>query len=914
MKIKKAGKILFSIIGGLLLTVLLVVLFWLGPTVSFVAQKVGIKALGTPLSIDKLSINPRKGTIHLSDFAIANHHTFSKSNAVSLASMDIAIDMSSLFSSTVVVHQVEINSPHFIYEQSSASDNITEFIQNIQEFVGFDPDAPPVEKKKKPKKKKKAKKEPKVVVVESLEINDVQFNFSHTDDNDLDIVLGFEQLAVSMTNGTVELNEVYVRNPGRLSTPNLFTLDQVSVLLEPESIYSSNITINAIQVSNPQAYLEHNRETDTIGEFLKIADSAISSLPPPKAPATNTGEVVEEDEDPAPPPPEVILESLAIEGIRVHVVNIGDPKLNVHFGIDAIKAALSDGRVTVDNIHITNPERLATPNLFALDAIRVDFAPESLKADTFVIEDVQVLKPYAFLELNKEANTTGEFMKIANGFISRVPTYPTLELPPAQEAAPEPEPPVTESSDAPPPFELHNLLVDDIEVRLLDTTPTNDVPTESSMIAGIGSISIKLVEGKLQINGISVPNAKGFAATNLFHLANIDIAIDPDSIHSDQVVINQVFVNSPEVNLEQTEDSGNAATLQSILMQFIPPASKDAETAVAKEAAAKAVDDEKADPVPLAEQPVVLHQLIVTNLAVNLKLPASTNAPAMRFDSLNPVDKLSMDKLSLNKLNPLAGDQSNDEVVDPDAPMELVSFDRLSLEPLKGMLDIDGLRISNPPGFTKRDLVNIEEFRIDLDPDTLQADTLLIEDILITKPRIRYERQIMSDNIKALQKEIEQAVARRGEYTDNDAEDQKATEESISNEEEGQKVIIEHVLIASGMVRAKLSALPSIPVPLPNIELNDIGKEEGGASVEDASTKVFDTFYDSMIGAVGGATGFGGDLLKGAGSLVGDMAGGVKDGIGTAAGATGTAVKDTVENIKKKRSKRRGAGGRRRFL
>ncbi len=903
MNIKKVGKISLGIIGGLLLIVLLVVLFWLGPTVSLVAQKVGIKALGTPLTIEKLSINPRKGTIHLADFSIANQDSFSKSNAVSLASLDIAIDMSSLFSSTVVVHQVELNSPHFIYEQSSASDNITEFIQNIQEFVGFDPDAPPVEKKKKPKKKKKAKKESKVVVIESLEINDVQFNFSHTDDNDLDIVLGFEQLAVSMTNGTVELNNVYVRNPGRLSTPNLFTLDQVSASLDPGSIYSSNITIHAVEVSNPQAYLEHNPKTDTIGEFLKIANSAISSLPPPKAPATNVVEVVVEDKEPAPPPPEVILELLTVDGIRFHVVNIGDPKLDVHFGIDTIKAALSDGNVRVDNIHITNPKRLATPNLFALETISVDFAPDSLKSDTLVIDDVQVLKPYAFLELNKDTNTTGEFMKIADGFISRVPTYPTLELPAAPEPVPEPEPPVT--TDAPPPFELHNLLVDDIEIRLLDTTPTNTVPTESSMIAGIGSISVKLVEGKLQINGISVPNAKGFTATNLFHLANIDITMDPDSLHSDQVVINQVFINTPEVNLEQTEDSGNAASLQSALMQFVPPATEE-DTAVATAEPA----EEMTDPIPIAEQPVVLQQLIITNLAVNLKLPVSTNTTAMSLDSLNP-----MDKLSLNKLNPLSGDDSSAAVVDPDAPMELVSFSRLSLEPLKGMLDIDGLRISNPPGFTKRDLVNIEEFRIDLDPDTLQADTLLIEDILITKPRIRYERQIMSDNIKALQKEIEQAVTRRDEYTGEDTDKQDvAAEASPDAEDEGQKVIIEHVLISSGMVQAKLSALPSIPVPLPNIELTDIGKEEGGASVEDASTKVFDTFYDSMIGAVGGATGFGGDLLKGAGSLVGDVAGGVTSGVGTAAEKTGAAVKGTVESLKKKRTKRRGAGGRRRFL
>lgn len=464
---------------------------------------------------------------------------------------------------------------------------------------------------------------------------------------------------------------------------------------------------------------------------------------------------------------------------------------------------------------------------------------------------------------------------------------------------------IEDKTDGPPPFELHNFLIDDIQVRMLDTTPTNDVPIAEAMIAGIGSVSIKLVEGKLQINGISIPNARGFTATNLFHLATIDISIEPDSIHSDQVIISKVFINSPEVNLEQTENSGNASFLQSTLMQFIPTSTN--ETATAEPADETVADAEKEAPVPLADMPVVLHELIVTNLAVTLKLPISTNAPGMSFGSLNP-----MDKLSLNKLNPLAEDKGDEEVIDPEDPIKLFSFSSLSLEPLKGMLNIDELRISNPPGFTKRDLVNIEEFRINLDPDSLQTDTLLIKDILISKPRIRYERQIMSDNIKALQKEIEQAVTHRDNYTEETPEKEDVVNtDSNKKDEEGQKVIIEHVLIDSGMVQAKLSALPSIPVPLPKIEMNDIGKEEGGATTAEASTKVFDTFYDSMIGAVGGATGFAGDALKGAGSFMGDVAGGVKDGVGSAVGATEDALKDTAEKLKKKRKKRIGASGRR---
>ena len=58
-------------------------------------------------------------------------------------------------------------------------------------------------------------------------------------------------------------------------------------------------------------------------------------------------------------------------------------------------------------------------------------------------------------------------------------------------------------------------------------------------------------------------------------------------------------------------------------------------------------------------------------------------------------------------------------------------------------------------------MMELEEFRIVLDPDTLQADTLHIKDIVISKPNIRYERKITTDNIKALRQEIDRAMNRR---------------------------------------------------------------------------------------------------------------------------------------------------------
>lgn len=725
MKVTKIAGVTLSIVAALVILLLCVFLFWLGPTVKLVAEKVGSKALGAPLTINELSINPRKGTLHLSEFKIANQEVFGRSNVVSLASLDIAIDMGSIFSQTVVVHQVTLNSPYFIYEQSSATDNITEFILSIQEFIGFDPSAPPPppDPKKLAKKERKAQKKkekgPKIVIIESLVINDVQFHLANTDDPRLDIDVAFEQLAASMTNGTVNLKNLHVGNPALLDTPTLFTLDAIDITLDPQSIYSGTVSIRDVQVIRPYVYLEHNPQTDTVAEFMKIAEQ-FSTI------TTNT------------------------------------------------------------------------------------------------------------------------------------PAEPALDMP--EESI------LEESVSGPPPVALHNLLVDDIQIKLMDTTVTN-ASSELRMLAGIGSISANLVDGNIQLKGMTVPNPAGFVASNLFHLANIDITLEPGSIFSPQTVIQEVFVNAPTINLEQTETSGNARELKDTLMGFVPPVPETKGAPTPKE---PAIPGEGPKPIPLSEQAVVLQTLIVTNFTMNLSLPTDTNAPASSSFNL-PTFGNTKEKISLHKLNPMRqkGDQPTNGTIavetSADGPMKLIAFQSLVARPLDGTIRMTHLQVSNPKGFANEHLVTVEQFRMDINPDSLLSDTLLIRDILIDKPRISYERKITTDNFKVLQTEIEKAIARRKNYPGQ--EEPPPEMQALAGETEAQKVIIEHLLVNRGQVRAKLSALPSAPIPLPKIEMADMGKAEGGTSVGQAASRIWVALYDAIISSVSSATGYAGDALKGAGAL-----------------------------------------------
>ncbi|WP_372846659.1 hypothetical protein [Pontiella sp.] len=920
MKTKKVLKIFFGLLGGLVLAILLTVLFWLGPTLKLVAQTIGPKALGVPVKIERLSINPRKGTIQLSDLSIANPDVFGQSNAVSIASLDIAIDMGSIFTKTVVVHQVRINGPHFTYEQNPSTDNISEFLASIRSFADIDPSAPP--EKEKPKKKKSNRKEPKKVIVESLQINDVQVRLANTHDSKLDVGAGLGQFSVSMTNGTVRLDDLYVGNPGRLTSTNLFTLDEMEIRMEPGSIYSSNVVIDAVSIGHPRFFVEQTAETDTFAELLKIATLLTAKIPTNPPPDTTAETIAAETqpETPVAPPPTVTLKGFQMVGLQLNLLDGEDPELNVRLQMDRLSFAPETGNLVLTNLYLTNPKRLQSPNLLALDSLSVEIAPESLGGDTLVVKDITLRKPYATLELNKQTDTTTEFLKIAKGFIERAPGYPRPALPQAARSAQQEQPqPAPENPDAPPPFELHNLLIDDIQIQLLDTTASNNVPEAASMLAGIASLSLKLNDGTMQLKEILVPNLEGFAASNMFRIANIDLSLDPASIHSGQVVINDIYINAPTLEMEQTETSGNIAQLQTALMKFVPDVSRRPKLPE-QAGGPSSKPTETAEPIPPAEQPVVLHALHVNNLAIHLKRPPETNAA--------PTGAFSMGKEGLSKLNPmniipesLGGTGADGS--ETNTPPALFAFDLLSIEPLQGNLSITNLHLSNPPGFSRKNLVQLDLLELALDPDSLQSDALLIKQISIRKPRIRYERQIMTDNLKALQKAIEQATMQQEETADQTAPAAAEGTTPETAETEGQKVVIELFELSGGMVSAKLSIAPAIPIPLPPIRLRDIGKEKGGATIKEASTKMYDAVYDEIIGAIGSTTGIAGDMLKGAGALsfdaAGNLLGGAGDTIGNIFGNSTDDAEDDTANAEdaddgdpqEKTIKRRGAAGRR---
>ncbi len=212
-----------------------------------------------------------------------------------------------------------------------------------------------------------------------------------------------------------------------------------------------------------------------------------------------------------------------------------------------------------------------------------------------------------------------------------------------------------------------------------------------------------------------------------------------------------------------------------------------------------------------------------------------------------------------------------------------VKLDGAQVRLLGGGIRLNGFVLGNPEGFKTEHMIRVGEVAVDLDVKSLFRDTVVIRRIHVKEPEFVYELGLGKSNIGRLLEQLE--------GTGSQAEPETG-KESDSASASGKKVVIEDFLIKDARVRlsATLAMGAAAPIPLPDIHMTDIGKEEGkqGASPVEVVRKVFGAIAKSVTQVVTGAVGLVGDGAKAIGKGVGKMAGGMKNLIGVGDGATET--------------------------
>jgi hypothetical protein len=158
-----------------------------------------------------------------------------------------------------------------------------------------------------------------------------------------------------------------------------------------------------------------------------------------------------------------------------------------------------------------------------------------------------------------------------------------------------------------------------------------------------------------------------------------------------------------------------------------------------------------------------------------------------------------------------------------------VTVASVRLSPFSGQGVISGLRVANPPGYAKKNAVEVDSLGLKLQLKSLRTPVVVVDSIVIDGPRVDLEANEKGINITRLQKNIESSEAAQ--------EKQAASGEAKAKPK---KLIIGLFRIDDGKfrVQGERAAEEGRTLTLDKVELRQIGRKKGGVPAAVATKQI----------------------------------------------------------------------------
>ncbi|MYG40507.1 MAG: hypothetical protein F4201_06815 [Nitrospira sp. SB0677_bin_15] len=159
---------------------------------------------------------------------------------------------------------------------------------------------------------------------------------------------------------------------------------------------------------------------------------------------------------------------------------------------------------------------------------------------------------------------------------------------------------------------------------------------------------------------------------------------------------------------------------------------------------------------------------------------------------------------------------------------------------------LTGLTVNNPEGYETSSAVSLPEIRIKVDWNSLLTDTVIVEEVLIVKPAVTFEWSLRGSNLATIHENVKRNT---GSGSDDDQEKDAEPEE---RQEFDKSVHVKKVTVKDAIINVSFVGGQSevTQLPLPDLELRDIGNPSGGTTFSQASALIFEQIYDAIDKAV----------------------------------------------------------------
>jgi len=170
-----------------------------------------------------------------------------------------------------------------------------------------------------------------------------------------------------------------------------------------------------------------------------------------------------------------------------------------------------------------------------------------------------------------------------------------------------------------------------------------------------------------------------------------------------------------------------------------------------------------------------------------------------------------------------------------------IVIENAHVRPFFGIVDFSTMRVGPPQNY-KADVLKMENFKIILDPKSVLTDTIVIKEITIIGAEVTYELSGIKSNISAIMDRLAKA----------EKEAEKEVAEKPAKAKAAKKVVIEQFLFSGARIRVASSATggKGLVIPMPNIQLTDIGKRSGGVTGLQAFSQIVTSVSTGVLGAV----------------------------------------------------------------
>lgn len=120
----------------LLLAAYFVAAYAMGSVVKAGVNKVGPSITQSKVELAGAKLSPLTGAGTLTGLAVGNPKGWSDGNAFFLGKVSIDVEPTSVFGDTIVINEIIIDQPEFLYETKLVTSNIKDLLKNIEQYAG----------------------------------------------------------------------------------------------------------------------------------------------------------------------------------------------------------------------------------------------------------------------------------------------------------------------------------------------------------------------------------------------------------------------------------------------------------------------------------------------------------------------------------------------------------------------------------------------------------------------------------------------------------------------------------------------------------------------------------------------------------------------------------------------------------